>query len=99
MCQQDPDKATAMNVPKVFLDELCAQKCRIIALSTDQVYGGDQSALYLESSDDTQPVILRIRVSIMCTAKCAHASFNGTDSKPCLIEWNVLPNGLTNILL
>ena len=55
VCQEDPDKATAMNVPKVLFDELCAQKCRIIALSTDQVYGGDQSASYKES-DETQPV-------------------------------------------
>jgi len=55
ICEQDYHQAYKLNVPKVFFQELQAQNCPIIALSTDQVYDGESSALYKET-DPTQPV-------------------------------------------
>jgi len=40
LCQANPEKAKALNVPSVFLQGLASQNVSIIALSTDQVYPG-----------------------------------------------------------
>ena len=55
VCEQDPEKAQKMNVPKAFFQELHAQNCCIISLSTDQVYDGTKVALYNEA-DPAHPV-------------------------------------------
>ena len=55
VCQQDPSKAKALNVPVPLFERLRDQKCQIIALSTDQVYAGDTNQLYVET-DSAKPV-------------------------------------------
>jgi dTDP-4-dehydrorhamnose reductase len=54
LCQQDPDKARAINVPTHFFEAVANYP--MIALSTDQVYDGKQTSgslsLYKESEQD-----------------------------------------------
>jgi dTDP-4-dehydrorhamnose reductase len=55
-CQEDPQKAKDLNVPTALLRGLCQRHhVPIIALSTDQVYDGNNSELYTETSP-THPV-------------------------------------------
>lgn len=55
VCQKDPTHAAAINIPQTLFDQLAAQGCRVIALSTDQVYQGTKKELYVET-DPTEPV-------------------------------------------
>jgi len=54
LCQQDPIKAREINVPKYFFSKL--RGCKIIALSTDQVFDGMSDKLYTEEEDSPQPI-------------------------------------------
>ena len=40
LCEADPDKARALNVPTQFLEGLASHEVHIVGLSTDQVYDG-----------------------------------------------------------
>jgi nucleoside-diphosphate-sugar epimerase len=51
LCQEQPDKANALNVTRAFFDNLRKSNTFIIALSTDQVYDGSK-APYREEEDD-----------------------------------------------
>uniref|UniRef100_A0A7S1Y975 RmlD-like substrate binding domain-containing protein n=1 Tax=Grammatophora oceanica TaxID=210454 RepID=A0A7S1Y975_9STRA len=55
VCEADAEKAKAVNVPLHLLRALADRKIPIIALSTDQVYGGDKGSLY-EEGCETQPL-------------------------------------------
>jgi dTDP-4-dehydrorhamnose reductase len=55
LCEQDPDKATAVNVPTHLFDALQQHAIPCIALSTDQVYPGDEPP-YLETDGPLTPV-------------------------------------------
>jgi dTDP-4-dehydrorhamnose reductase len=48
LCQADPTRAQALNVPAAFLEGLAKHSVAIIGLSTDQVYDGTK-APYLET--------------------------------------------------
>lgn len=52
LCQQDPEKSRAINIPKHFFE--LVSKYPLIALSTDQVYDGKQppGSLYKETERD-----------------------------------------------
>jgi dTDP-4-dehydrorhamnose reductase len=52
-CQEAPERATKLNVPQFFFDQLARKGVRMIALSTDQVYAGT-NAPYAET-DPLEP--------------------------------------------
>jgi dTDP-4-dehydrorhamnose reductase len=53
--EKEPDKARALNVPTHFFDALATLSTPIVALSTDQVYGGTKGIPYTED-DATEPL-------------------------------------------
>ncbi|CAB9515640.1 adenosyltransferase 2 subunit beta [Seminavis robusta] len=55
VCEKDPDKARALNVPTTFLEGLAKHNVRIIGLSTDQVYDGTKGN-YKEDVDSVNPL-------------------------------------------
>ena len=59
VCEKDPNKAEAINVPKAFFEKL-PKSCTIIAFSTDQVYDGRKNTQkdghYTEGDDDPNPL-------------------------------------------
>jgi dTDP-4-dehydrorhamnose reductase len=55
VCENEPDKARALNVPTHFFDALASSSTPIVALSTDQVYGGTKGTPYTEE-DTTEPL-------------------------------------------
>lgn len=56
LCEQDPDAAERINNPTHFLNNLIESDTFIVALSTDQVYGGDPAQAPFAEADATEPV-------------------------------------------
>jgi dTDP-4-dehydrorhamnose reductase len=52
-CQQDAERAHALNVPKAFFDACQSRGCAMICLSTDQVYDGTCPPYIEEHTEET----------------------------------------------
>ena len=70
VCEKDRGKAMAVNVPTFLVKSLSEMKCKIIFLSTDQVYSGDRSGLpndrYFLETDVTLPVNVYGQSKLLC---------------------------------
>jgi dTDP-4-dehydrorhamnose reductase len=71
VCQAEPDKATAVNVPHYLL-QLLGSTTKLIVLSTDQVYGGDKGSPYLET-DEPNPLNHYAQTKVWLEQACPNA--------------------------
>ena len=73
ICEKEPEKALALNVPKHFLHKLIEQDCFIIATSTDQVYGGTKGSPYMET-DPTEPLNMYAKTKVLLEEYLLHSA-------------------------